>query len=290
MYAKVCEIDAAVNVWAMSRSPLAVLTRIGFIGYGLVHLLFAWLILQIAFGEPTEEGDQSGALRTLAEQPLGKFLVIAVAVGMLAMAIWQAYEAIAGHRADHGKERAAERLASAGRTIAYLYFAWTAVKVYRAAGSSSADKQQQLSSDLMSSTGGRWLVALAGIGLAALGAGLIWYGAVKRFEKHLLTGQMSHRARTVARRLGVVGYTAKGTAYGIAGILFTIAAVTYDPEKARGLDATLQTLREQAYGTVLLVVMALGIAAFATFCAVQARYRQVDTPDVTSAVRNKVSA
>jgi hypothetical protein len=289
-YANVCESDAGVNVWVMSRSPLVLLTRIGFVGYGLVHLLFAWLILQIAFGEPAEEGDQSGALRTLAEQPLGKFLVIAIGVGLLAMALWQAYDAVAGHRADRGKERVAERLASAGRTLAYLYFAWTALKVYEAAGSSSADKQEKMSSDLMSSTGGRWLVALAGLALAGLGAGLIWYGVVKRFEKHLLTGQMSHDARTVAGRLGVIGYVAKGAAYGIAGVLFTVAAVTYDREKARGLDATLQTLRDQAYGTVLLVVMALGIAAFAAFCAVQARYRQVDAPDVTSAVRSTVSA
>jgi hypothetical protein len=275
----------------MSRSPLAVTTRAGFIGYGLVHLLFAWLILQVAFGRPADEGDQSGALRTLADQPLGKFLVVAVAVGLLAMAVWQLLEAAAGHRADRGKERTLERVASAGRTAVYLYFAWTAVKVYQAAGESSADKQQKLSTDVMtSSAAGRWWVGLAGVALAALGAGLIWYGVVKRFEKHLLTGEMGPVARTVARRLGVVGYVAKGVAYGIAGILLTVAAVTYEPEKARGLDATLRTLREQAYGTVLLVLMALGIAAFAAFCAVQARYRQVDAPSVTSAVRSTVSA
>jgi hypothetical protein len=274
----------------MSRSPFAVLTRAGFIGYGLVHLLFAWLVLQVAFGKPAEEGDQSGALRTLAEQPLGKFLVIAVGVGLLAMALWQVYEAVAGHRADRGTERVLERVASAGRAAVYLYFAWTALKVYKSAASSSADKQQQLSSDLMDSAGGRWLVALAGVALAALGAGLIWYGVVKRFEKHLLIGQMSPRARKVAQRLGVIGYTAKGAAYGIAGVLFTTAAITYHPEKARGLDAALQTLREQAYGTVLLVLMALGIAAYAAFCVVQAKYRQVDAPEITSAVPSKVSA
>lgn len=274
----------------MSRSPLAVLTRAGFLGYGLVHLLFAWLILQVAFGTPAEEGDQSGALRTLAEQPLGKFLVIAVGVGLLAMTLWQVYEAAVGHRADRGNERTLERLASAGRAAVYLYFAWTSLKVYKSASSSSADKQQELTTDLMESSGGRLLVALAGIALAALGAGLIWYGVVKRFEKHLLTGQMGPTARKVARRLGVVGYVAKGAAYGIAGILFTVAAVTYDPEKARGLDATLQTLRDQAYGTALLVLMALGVAAYAAFCVVQAKYRKVDAPDVSSAVRSTVSA
>lgn len=274
----------------MSRSPLAVLTRAGLVGYGLVHLLFAWLILQVAFGSPAEEGDQSGALRTLAEQPLGKFLVIAIGLGLLAMALWQVYEAAVGHRADQGKERAAERVGSAGRAIVYGYFAWTSVKVYRSASSSSADKQQQVSADLMDSTAGRWLVALGGIALVALGAGLIWYGIVKRFEKHLMTGQMSAKARKLAQRLGVAGYVAKGAAYGIAGILFVVAAVTYDPEKARGLDAALHTLREQAFGTVLLVIMALGVAAYAAFCAVQAKYREVDAPNVTSAVRSTVSA
>jgi hypothetical protein len=86
---------------------------------------------------------------------------------------------------------------------------------------------------------------------------------------------MSFTARRIARRLGIAGYTAKGVAYGIAGVLFVVAAVNYDPEKARGLDAALSTLKDQAYGGILLTVIALGIAAFAIFCFVQARYRKV---------------
>ena len=56
---------------AANSKPLEILARAGFIGYGIVHLLFAWLALQIAFGRPADDGDQSGALRTLAAQPLG---------------------------------------------------------------------------------------------------------------------------------------------------------------------------------------------------------------------------
>jgi hypothetical protein len=266
--------EATVSRAAHSRS-LEVLTRAGFIGYGVVHLLFAWLALQLAFGGTATEGDQSGALRELAAQPLGQFLVIAVAVGMLAMAIWQALEALIGHRAERGRGRVLERLASAGRTLVYGYFAWTAYQVSKQGSQSSADKQQDLSQDLMASTGGRWLVGLAGLGVAALGAGLVWYGLSKRFEKHLHTMRMSLQFRRVSRRLGMAGYTAKGVAYGIAGVLVVAAAVTYDPNKARGLDAALRTLREQSYGQVLLTVIALGIAAFGVFCFVQARYRKV---------------
>ncbi|SDZ33573.1 protein of unknown function [Micromonospora pattaloongensis] len=269
-------LDAHAGASRMARSrPLELLARGGFVGYGIVHLLFAWLALQIAFGTPAGEGDQSGALKLLAQQPLGRFLVVAVAVGLAAMALWQAFEAAIGHRADRGAERVFERVASAGRTAVYLYFAWTAYQVHRHAAASSADKQQALSERLMGSAGGRWLVALLGLALAGLGVGLVVYGVIKRFEKHLETGRMSAGTRRLARRLGVAGYAAKGVAYGVAGALVIGAAVTYDPDKARGLDAALRALREQPYGASLLTLVALGIGAFAAFCLVQAKYRQV---------------
>jgi hypothetical protein len=260
---------------AARSDSLRALARAGFVGYGIVHLLFAWLALQIAFGKPSDDGDQSGALRTLAAQPLGKFLVVAIAVGLLAMAIWQAFEAALGHREDRGRERVLERVASAGRTLVYAYFAWTCYKVFTDANSSSADKQQALTERLMGSSGGRLLVGVAGVALAALGIGLVVYGVLKKFEKHLLTGEMGGHTRTLSRRLGVAGYSAKGVAYGIAGLLVVVAAVKYDPDKARGLDAALHTLRDQSYGAILLTLVALGIAAFALFCFVQARYRKV---------------
>ena len=72
-------------------------------------------------------------------------------------------------------------------------------------------------------------------------------------------------------RLGTVGYCAKGVALGIIGVLFIWAAISYDPEKAGGMDAALSTLRDQPFGTVLLVIMALGFAGFGVYCFVWAR-------------------
>lgn len=261
---------------AANSKVLEALTRAGFIGYGVVHLLFAWLALQIAFGRPAGEGDQSGALRTLAGQPLGRFLVAAIAVGMLAMTLWQVLEAAAGHLVDTGRRRVVERLASAGRAIVYGYIAWTAFQVFSGADkSSAAEKQEGLSAQLMRGTGGRWLVGLAGLALAALGIGLVVYGLKKKFQRRLHTERMSPAVRELSRRLGMAGYSAKGIAFGVTGALIVVAALTYDPGKARGLDAALRTLREQSYGQLLLTVIALGIAAFGVFCFVQSRYRKV---------------
>jgi hypothetical protein len=241
----------------------------------VVHLLVAWLALQIAFGRPAGAGDQGGALYRLAGQPFGRYLVIAISVGLAAMALWQALEAAVGHRIDRGTERTLERVASAGRAVVYAYLAWTAAKVVTEAKSSSAEQQETKTAELMASTGGRWLVALIGLVIAVVGICLIIYGLVKRFEKHMMTAQMDARTRKVSRALGVAGYTAKGIAYGIAGVLLVSAAVTYDADKARGLDGALHALAEQPYGGFLLTLVAVGIAAFAAFCFVQARYRKV---------------
>ena len=62
--------------------------------------------------------------------------------------------------------------------------------------------------------------------------------------------------------------------YGIAGILVVVAAVRSDPSKATGLDTALKTLAAQPYGVVLLVIVALGLAAFGVYCLFDARYRR----------------
>jgi hypothetical protein len=260
---------------AADSKPLEYLARAGFVCYGVIHLLFAWVALQVAFGNSAQESDQSGALQKLAAQPLGKTLVIIVVVGMVALAVWQAFEAAIGESGPQDKEAIAERVISGIRAIVYLWLAWTGVKVIRGASTSQAQSQQNTTSHLMSSTGGRWLVGLAGLVVIGIGIGLIWYGVTKRFQKHLNTQQMNPTVRKTTRRLGTVGYTAKGVAYGIVGVLILVAAAKSDANKSRGLDGALKTLAAQSYGTWLLALVALGIAAFGVYCFSQARYRKV---------------
>ncbi|WP_412750048.1 DUF1206 domain-containing protein [Krasilnikovia sp. M28-CT-15] len=251
------------------------LARGGFVCYGVVHLLFAWLALRVALGDPAQEGDQRGALQTLAAQPLGKVLVLVVVAGMVALALWQGLAAAIGQRGQRGRAAVAERVVSGCRAVIYLWLAWTGVMVVRGAGGSSADSQERTTSHLLNATGGRWLVGLVGAVVVGVGLGLFWYGVSRKFERNLHTGQMNATVHRAVRRFGVGGYVAKGVAYTIAGVLVVAAAVTYDPDKARGLDGALRTLAGQSWGPWLLGLIALGFAAFGVFCFAQARYRKV---------------
>ena len=124
---------------------------------------------------------------------------------------------------------------------------------------------------------GRFLIVLCGLGVLALGIGMLVYGAKRKFERKLMRYRMSEAARVTARRTGQAGYIAKGIAFGIVGLLLVDAAATKDPGKSGGLDAALHAIVAQPFGAFLLFVVAVGFAAAGVYCFVQARYRKVTT-------------
>ena len=75
-------------------------------------------------------------------------------------------------------------------------------------------------------------------------------------------------------RLGRWGYLARSIVWAIIGIFFVQAGINYDPDKANGLSAALQTLAGDGWGQGLLWVVALGLLAFGLFTLGEARYRK----------------
>lgn len=254
-------------------TTLEAMTRAGFVGYGLLHLAVAWLALEIALGHRAATGDQSGAFRLLARQPLGRPLLWCIIVGLAAMAVWQLTLAIAGHRSE--RHRTFERVVSVGRVVVYVGLAWTAYRVAAGAVVSSAGEQQAATAGVLAHPAGRLLVTIAGLAVVGLGIGMAVYGIRRAFVPKLNTGRMSWPMRQLAVQLGRAGYIAKGVAFAIVGLLLIQAAVTYDASRSSGLDGALRTLAAKPFGVVLLALVALGFAAFGAYCFVQSKYRKV---------------
>jgi hypothetical protein len=253
------------------------LARIGLLAYGLVHLLVAWLALQLAWGGGGGSADQSGAMATLAEQPFGTPLLWVIAVGLVALAVWQAAEVLrwrSGWSAS-GKART-KALRKSGSALVkaavYMTLAVLAIRFATGGGQSSSQQQQETTAGVLDWPGGRFLVAAAGLVLIGVGAWHVRKGLTKRFLKQIDLGDAPHEATRLVTRLGQVGFPAKGIALALVGGLLVYAAVTFDPSKAQGLDGALRTVLEAPFGRILLTLVAVGIAAFGAFCFVRARY------------------
>ncbi len=61
----------------------------------------------------------------------------------------------------------------------------------------------------------------------------------------------------------------------MVGGLLSYAALTFDRQKAQGLDGALQTILAQPFGRFLLTAVALGFVAFGLFAILQSRYRRM---------------
>ena len=241
------------------------LVAIGLVSYGILHLTLAGIVLQLVFGKRANASPE-GALNQLGQEPLGGGLLWIMAIGLLTLTLWQGLEAVIGREQPDPGARLRRRLRSAGRAVVYLVLGLLAVGIATRAASGSGQGEETITAKLMSVPFGQVLVALVGAAVIGVGIGQIVRGVKQKFIEDLDRG-----APPAVRRLGTVGYSVKGVALCIIGGLFIWAAITYDPKKAGGMDDALSTIREQPFGSVLLVIMAAGIACFGVYCFFWAR-------------------
>ncbi|MEO5680607.1 MAG: DUF1206 domain-containing protein [Acidimicrobiales bacterium] len=251
--------------------------RVGLASRGLLYLTVAVLAAGIALGSASQTADKQGAVQALADKPFGSVLLVVLIGGFVGLALWQATEAAWGRRdEDDDTKRMVKRAASAGKVLLYGALAATTASVLFGRAKSGGDQQETAwTAKVLDLPGGRLLVGAAGLAVIAAGGWLVARGVRRKFEKHLDTASMPRplcRATTVG---GAVGHTARGLVAGLAGLLLVKAAVSYDPQQAKGIDGTLRTIAAQPYGKVLLLLAAAGLAAFGLFCFVEARYRRL---------------
>lgn len=246
--------------------------RLGLAARGSIYVLMGALALALALGRSSSETDQRGALTAVAQHAGGKALLVLLAVGFTGYALWRLSQVAFGVPVEG--DGLGPRLKALVRGLVYGSLAVTALTIALDAGGagSQASQQQGLTARVMTHTGGRYLVGLAGLVVAAVGATMVHEGATRAFEKYLRTSEMSPATRSVVEKLGMAGTIARGVVVGLAGVLVVDAAVTFRPEKARGLDGALRTLAGQPYGQGLLVLAALGLLAFGAYGYAEARW------------------
>lgn len=248
--------------------------RAGLIAYGVVHLMVAWLALQLAFGSGGEgAANSTGALHEVAQQPMGAVLIWLVAIGMSLLVLWRLLEAALGHRDEDGGTLLRKRLTSLGKAILYGSIAVSALQVAMGAGSKgSKGGSDSTTAKLMDLPAGAWIVAAVGLAIIAYGGNLIRRAWNDKFAEHLTGKGKSGDSGRAYLLFGKVGYNAKGLAIGIVGGLFVYAALTHDAQKSGGLDQALQTILQQPYGQFLLAAVAVGIGCYGLFCFARARH------------------
>jgi hypothetical protein len=258
-------------------APFQLMARIGLVAYGGVHLLVAWLAVQVAVGDLDGDGvgktDKTGALQSISGNTGGDILLWLVAIGLGVSTLWQLFEAVAGNR--NSRHDRLLRAMNLGEAFLFGYLSFSAGKLAAGSPASSTDDAQLgLIGSLLNQSWGKPVVIAIGLVIVAISLFIARHGITRRFTSEQDLGKASPTTRKTVVRLGQTGYLALGAMYGTAGVLVVVAAAQSQPTKATGLDVALKTLAAQPYGTVLLILIAIGLAAFAAFTLFDARYRR----------------
>lgn len=254
--------------------------RVGFLAYGLIHLLIAWVAVRLVLAGGSGSATGQGALAQLADDPAGKATLVAMSVGFAALVVWQTIVALVGFRDRSGRRRALERLGAAARAITYTYFAISSARMAFAGSSGSGASPETLTARLMSAPAGPILVVILGLVVAGIGIGLAVFGLTKGFVQQLDETARNRGRRTPIITLGMIGYVVKGAAFVVIGTLFCWAGLSHDPDKSGGLDQALQEFLGNTAGTVAVVVAGAGIGCFGVYLFVVSRH--IDNDSITS--------
>jgi hypothetical protein len=263
----------------------AFLARTGLVAKGVSFGIVGVLAIKLAFGNGGEATSRQGALHTLAQDTFGKLLLILLAFGFAAYAIWRFVQAFAEREDPTDSEAKGEakkwvkRAGYVGRGLIYSALTFSTVKILLGSGGQQSQnaKAHKTTAVILSWPGGTWIVGIVGAAIVGVGVWNGYRGVTKKFEDRWRTGEMSETARTWGARVGVAGHLARFVVFGLIGIFAIKAAIDYNPNDAIGLDGALQKLVNQSYGPYLLGLTAAGLICYAVFCLVDARYRDVST-------------
>ncbi len=257
------------------RPEFAWLARAGLVARGVSYGIIGILAVKLASGSGGKATNQRGALKTIAAQPFGQALLIAMAIGLAGYALWRLVRAGIGHGAQQ-EDGGFERVAGVASGLAYTALCVTAVKILvgaRSGGGSNSPKAT--TGGVLAWTGGPIIIGAVGAVLIGVALYQGYKGVSKRFLKDSKTGQMSRAVRQAFTALGVFGHLARMVVFGLVGYGLIKAAAAYDARSAIGLDGALSKVSRQPYGPVLLGVVAAGLIGFALYSIADARYRKL---------------
>jgi hypothetical protein len=258
--------------------------RGGLLAKGVSFAIVGILAIKLALGDGGKATSRQGALQTLAHHWFGKLLLILLAVGFAAYALWRFVQAYAEREKDESEAKGeakkwGKRAGYVGRGLIYAGLTFSTIKILTGSGGQESQnaKAHKTAAAILDWPGGRWIVGI--VGLCIVGAGLwnAYRGIARKFEDKWRTGRMSETERKWGGRAGLLGHLARAVVFTLIGIFVTKAAIEFDPKEAIGLDGALQKLAGQSYGPWLLGLTAAGLIAYALFCLVDARYRDVST-------------
>ena len=249
--------------------------RVGLVAYGLVHLGIAVLAVRIAMlGGREQHADPRGAIELVAAGGgfLGRWLLAAAALALVAFAAWQLRASAVGFRWALPEERWRKRLGAFAKAVGVLSVAYLAAE-FATRLQSRRNAFQSTVDEVFAHTAGRWLVGAVGLFAIGMFFSMSYTGIRATFMGDLVPEKLPGHRRTLALVTGSVGNMTRAITFGVVGVCTALAAWDDRPQRIGGVDVALRTIAAHTLGATMFVVAAVGFTAYCVYCVLDAYAR-----------------
>ena len=251
------------------------LARIGMGAKGIVYIILGTLTTMAAFNEGGQKAGQSDALKFIYNQPFGQILLVLLAVGLVGYVVWRFVQAFRDPENEgDDKKGIAKRVGYGTSGLLYAFLAFEAIRMLVQSGSSGGGGgNKQIVGTLLEQPFGQILVGIIAVALFAKAASAIYKAYTGKFMEEINAGQLDRKVRDIIRKTGTAGLAARGVVVGIIGFLFMKAALQANASQAGGTEGAFSFIQSSSYGSILLGIIAIGLACYGVFMLVKARYK-----------------
>lgn len=248
--------------------------RVGFVTKGVLYLTVAVFAIVTALGSRgrgKSTTETSDAMTAVLTAPFGRVLLGIMAAGLAGYGLWRVLAGVIDLE-DHGRDAkgVVMRVVDVLRGAFHLVLAYTAAKLaLTQVVSASTDNEERASRAALQIPGGAFLLGGVAIGIAIYGGYQLYCAARSKLGERLEIPPGS-MLTAVCR----VGLAARGIVFLSLAILFARAAYNRKPDEAGGVGDSLRELF--ALGTLPKLGIAVGLAAYAVYQFVEARYRRIE--------------
>jgi hypothetical protein len=245
------------------------LAVVGCFSTGLVYFAIG-VIAILSFLKLKSGGADEGSLLVFLEKfLLGKILVWAIMLGMIAYIIWRFYETIADPY-GFGKDFKGilRRGISSLSSIADALIAFSAIQALLGTGGIEATgqptAQREMADKILRESWGAWVIMIVGLITGFIAIVQIGYVIGKTYMEKLDIDHLARWRQTVIHILAWVGHFARGIILGIMGYFFIKTGITKNAQHVVNTDKAFDFIGDNI-GHFPFIIVAIGTVSYGLF-------------------------
>lgn len=264
--------------WALhaSDSWLKWAARFGYAACGIMYIAIGLAAGSVAMGFATHPKGSEDVMVTMARQPFGELVVIALGVGLAGYAALNFAGAINDpERRGVSLYGLAIRAADALTGALYIALAVAALGIVVTPYTNSVNAAVGWAARILALPFGAVILALIGSTLMVSSVYLLYRAWNEPFGDMLDRRSISGETRKVVRIAARVGTAVRAVVFGICGFFVLRAAASRTPERIGDVADALAAIGRGIFGPVLLGIAAAGFVAYGVYQLTKARYQRI---------------